>query len=288
MTAGWVAGSVRARAMARRGLGAGEARRLAVCASLAEAQQMLAATSFRDAAQPGLTLAAAQHAVAETMLWNLRVLAGWLPRDGVSLLRLLAGWFEIANVDELLLAMAGRPAGPEFRLGALATAWPRLSEAASPAELRRALAASAWGDPGGDDSRAIRLGLRTRWAARGAAYGGRAGTWATEASVLLRSGEPEAPADPPSPGGPRRGMRGLPLAPPPVAARPAADPWQAEADWWRRAEDEGRTLLRGSGLDSDPVLGAVAVMAADARRVRAALGVAARGGLGLEAYDALA
>lgn len=288
MTAGWVAGSVRARAMAHRVLGAGAARQLAACASLPEAQRMLAATPFRDAAQPGLTLAAAQHAVAETMLWDLRVLAGWLPRDGVSLLRLLAGWFEIANVDELLLVMAGRPAGAEFRMGALSTAWPRLSEAASPAELRRALAASAWGDPGGDDSQAIRLGLRTRWAARVAAHGGRAGTWATEAAALLRSGESEAPAGPLSPIRPRRGRRGLAVVPPLSAAGPAGAPWQAEADWWRRAEAEGRTLLRSSGLDSDPVLGAVAVMAADARRVRAALGVAARGGLAVEAYDALA
>jgi hypothetical protein len=36
------------------------------------------------------------------------------------------------------------------------------------------------------------------------------------------------------------------------------------------------------------VLGAVALLAADARRVRAALELAARGGAPLEAYDALA
>ena len=40
----------------------------------------------------------------------------------MRLLRTLGGWFEIANVDELLQSIAGRPAGPEFRLGALATA----------------------------------------------------------------------------------------------------------------------------------------------------------------------
>ena len=108
MTAGWVAGTVRAQAMARRVLGADAARQLAACRSLEEAQRMLRSTPFSGAAEPGLSLAAAQHAVAETILWDMRVLAGWLPREGVSLLRLLAGWFEIANVDELLQAL--RPA----------------------------------------------------------------------------------------------------------------------------------------------------------------------------------
>jgi len=285
MTAGWVAGSVRARAMARRVLGTDQARRIAACRSLAQAQGMLAATPFRAAAEPGLSLAAAQHAVAGTILWDLRVLAGWLPPDGVSLLRLLAGWFEIANVDELLRALAGQPAGSEFQLGALATAWPRLSQAASPAGLRQALAASAWGDPGGEDSRAIRRELRARWAARVTASGGPAGAWATAAAALLRSGQPEAPASPPRPGRPRR-SKPAPAAPLPV--RRESEPWQAEADWWRRVEAEGRTLLRSPGLDSDPVLGAVVVMAADARRAGAALAVAARGGQDMEAYDALA
>jgi hypothetical protein len=47
-------------------------------------------------------------------------------------------------------------------------------------------------------------------------------------------------------------------------------------------------LLRSSAFESDPVLGAVAMMAADARRVRAALASAARGGIAVEAYDAVA
>ena len=162
MTAGWVAGTVRARAMARRTLGAEAARQVAASRSLPAGQRMLQSTYFRDAAKTGLSLEMAQHVVAATILWDLRVLAGWLPRDGVSLLRLLAGWFEIANVEELLQAQAGLPAGPQFQLGALAMAWPRLSGARSTVELRRALAASAWGDPGGDTSRDIRLAMRAR------------------------------------------------------------------------------------------------------------------------------
>jgi hypothetical protein len=277
MTAGWVAGTVRARAMARRVLGPDAARQLAACQSLSEAQRMLETTPFRGAAEPGLSLSAAQHAIAETILWDLRVLAGWLPRDGVRLLRLLAGWFEIANVDELLEALAGRPSGAEFQLGALATAWPRLSEARSTAELRQALAASAWGDPGGDTIRDIRGGLRARWADRVAVSGERAQAWATAAAAVASVGGPGRPRQT-RPGRPRSTLTADVLA---------AEPWQAEADWWRRVERQGRVLLQSSATDSGPVLGAVVVMAADARRVRAALASAARG-VTLEAYDALA
>lgn len=277
MTAGWVAGTVRAKAMARRVLGADLARQLAASRSLREAQQMLEPTPFRSAAEPGLSLAAAQHAVAETILWDLRVLAGWLPRDGVGLLRLLAGWFEIANVDELLQALAGRPPDAEFQLGALATAWPRLSESRTAAELRAALATSAWGDPGGDTRADIRAWMRARWAARVAASGKHVRAWAaTAAAVASLTG----------PGSPRQGRPGR-LQLPASATAPTSEPWQAEADWWRRVDGEGRELLRSSATGSGPVLGAVVVMAADARRVRAALASAARGGLALEAYDAL-
>ena len=52
--------------------------------------------------------------------------------------------------------------------------------------------------------------------------------------------------------------------------------------WEERLDRRFRDLAR------DPVLGAVVVMAADARRVCAALASAARGGLALEAYDAVA
>jgi hypothetical protein len=276
MTAGWVAGTVRARGMARRVLGADAARQLAAASSLAQAQRLLEATPFRAAADPGLSLAAAQHAVAATILWDLRVLAGWLPAEGVSMLRLLAGWFEIANVEELLLGLTGRPMGPEFQLGALATAWPRLCDAGSAAELRQVLAASAWGDPGGDTSRDIRAGLRARWAARLIGSGDPLGAWASAAAEVASLAVP---------GRPRQGRPSRPRST--IAAVPAAEPWQAEADWWRRIEYEGRVLLRSSVTDSVPVLGAVAVMAADARRVRAALASAARGRLTLEAYDAL-
>jgi hypothetical protein len=307
MSAGWVAGSVRAKALVRRRLGAGTARRLAACGSLGDALQLLAATPYGANIRRGQALAAAQHEVAGTLLWDLRVLAGWLPRDGVRLLRTLGAWFELANVDELLQSIAGRPAGAEFRLGALATAWPRLRQAASTGELRAALAASAWRDPGHQTAQAVRLAMRARWAERVAELGDPARTWAAGAAALLVAGERFAvgrAVDPAVMGGALRLLG-------PSAARAAtidelagslppaarwvlagitssAGLWRAEAALVSRVEQDGLRLLRAPGLGPGVVLGAVAVMACDAWRTRAALGLAARGGAPLEVYDELA
>jgi len=76
-----------------------------------------------------------------------------------------------------------------------------------------------------------------------------------------------------------------------------ADPdqalWLAWGAWWRRIEAEGVALLRSGGFGPEPVIGAVAVLSADAWRVRAALSAAAYGvgsgdGKALETFDALA
>jgi hypothetical protein len=273
MSAGWVAGSVRARALARSRMDTPIARRLAACGSLADALHLLAATPYGANIRRDQTLAAAQHEVAGTLLWDLRVLAGWLPRDGVQLLRTLGGWFEIANVDELLQSIAGRPAGPEFRLGALATAWPRLAEAASASELRTALAASAWRDPGQPTARAIRLGMRSRWAARIAELGEPARTWAAGAAALLVPGEAG-----PVPARARWVLAGI---------TSPAGLWRAETALVARVEQDGLRLLRAPGLDRGVVLGAAAVMACHAWRIRAALELAARGGAPVEAFDEL-
>jgi hypothetical protein len=307
VTAGWVAGHVRAQAMARRRLGTDAARGLAASRSLGEAQRTLAATSYRRAVQAGQALGATQRAVLGTVLWDLRVLAGWLPRGGVDLLRALAGWFELANVDELLQSAAGRPADDEFRLGALATAWPRLRGSADPAALRAALAASPWGDPGGETAPDIRLGMRARWAARVARSGDPARTWAAGAMAVMVAGELFAAGRAVRPAvlGDARALIGSAAAGAatlddlrarlPAGARWAlagvGSPdglWRAEAAWWTRVEREGHLLLRDSGPGSGPVIGSAAVMAADARRVCAALEIAARGGGPLEAYDAVA
>ncbi len=306
MSAGWVAGSVRAKVLARRRLGAGGARQVAACGSLHEALGVLAGTAYAGACQQGQGLAAAQHAIAATVLWNLRVLAGWLPRGGLSLMRPLAGWFEIANIDELIEELDGRPPGERFELGALATAWPRLRESASPGELRAALAASAWQDPGGDSGPAVRIGMRARWAQRVAALGAPAPAWAAGAVALLVAGERFAAGRPLNPAvqGVAHSLLGAAADAATYAelrerlparltwvlepAQSANDLWRAEAAWYARVERDGMGLLRSSASDWHPVLGAAAVLATDGRRAEAALELAARGGTPLEAYDALA
>jgi hypothetical protein len=293
MTAAWVAGTTRARSLARRRAGSGVARRAASSRTLEEALAALGSMPYRHDIRAGQSLDEAQHAVLATLLWHVRVLAGWLPGTGAAALRALAGWFEIANVDASLFG------GPFFDLGAMATAWPRLRNAP---DLRRALAASPWGDPGTDDTNAIRRGLRIRWARRVAAVSPDARPWAAGALALLAARE--------------RFSDGRPLPEPPVdllgretagadditefgrrlpadaawalnGTEMPGDLWVAETRWWARLERDGHALLADSRLDLGPVLGAVAVLAADARRVRAALELASRGGRPLEAFDAV-
>jgi len=307
MSAGWVAGSVRARAMARRRMGLETTRRLASCGSLSDALRMLADTRYGAHIRPEQSLAAAQREIAGTLLWDLRVLAGWLPGEGVRLLRTLGGWFEVANVDELLQVIAGRPAEPEFQLGTLATAWPRLRRAASIGDLRAALAASAWQDPGGQTTYAVRMGIRAQWVARAAALDDPVQTWAAGAAALLVAGERFAAGRAVNPAviggalgllGPRATSAatldelaaGLPPRAKWVLAGIAspAELWRAEETWLARVEQDGQRLLRTSSLDSRAVVGAVAVMGCDAWRVRAALEIAARGGGPPEAVDELA
>ncbi|HEY0950279.1 hypothetical protein, partial [Nocardioides sp.] len=65
--------------------------------------------------------------------------------------------------------------------------------------------------------------------------------------------------------------------------------WRGEVAWWRRVERDGFALLAGTGFGRGPVVGATAVLAADARRVRAALETAADGtGVAREAFDDVA
>jgi hypothetical protein len=301
-----VAGTVRARSLARRRLGAGAARSLAASASLEDATAVLAAGSYRQGVRAGQDLAGAQRGVTLTLLWHLRVLAGWLPREGDRMLRLLAGWFEIANVDELLQQLAGGHAEEPLPLGALATAWPRCAHARSPAELRATLATSPWGDPGGETAWEVQLGMRLSWAARLSRLD-RVAPWAAGAAALLVARErfvagrdlPAAPQRQATRLLGREALAATSLAElrrrlPDTAGWPLAgvedpvDLWRAEAGWWSGVERDGLELLHATGFGPAPVLGAVAVLGSDAQWVRAALELAARGGRPLEVFDALA
>jgi hypothetical protein len=308
VSAGWVAGGVRAQAMARRRLGTAAARALAAAGNLSEAIEVLTRSPYgRQLRLERPTLSAATRAVAETLLWNLRVLAGWLPAAGAEMLRVLTGWFEVANVDEHLRALAGRAADPPFQLGTLATVWPQLHATGAPDELRAVLAASPWRDPGGSRPRDIQLGMRLVWAERVAGQVEPARPWAYGGTALVVARECLARGRPLPPGAAAAAARligpeatratslGDLVAAVPARARWALDGmadltelWSAEARWWRRVRADGARLVAGGSFGPGRVIGAAALLAADAWLVRGALEVAARGGADLEVFDAVA
>jgi hypothetical protein len=272
----------------------------------AEALRALAGTPYARGLDPAAEPAEAQRAVGEALLWQLRVLAGWQPAEGVQALRLLASDYEIANTERQLRALDGAETPPPYRLGALATAWRRLAEAGSADGLRAALAASAWGDPGAATPAAVAVGMRLSAATRTAEQVPAAEQWALGRAALVVAREVHL-AGRPLPGPARRWARRalgdeavraasyqefrgalrksavwvLAEAPEP------ADLWRAEARWWRRVEEGGLALARGFRLDVAPVVGTAAALAADAWRVRAALQAATLGGTALEEFDAL-
>jgi hypothetical protein len=310
VSAGWVAGATRARALARRRLGTAGVRELARAPGLGPAVDVLAASSYGRDVRPGQNLAEAQHGVATVGLWHLRVLAGWLPPNRAAPLRVLAGGFEIANIDEQLSRFRGRDRMPLFRLGGLATAADAIAAADGPAQLREALSRSPWGDPGGESAPQLRLAVRLSWAARTDAGVPGAREWAAAFAALtiardtFVAGHSVAPTTVRSTvamlGSQWTDATALPtfVERLPSSARwvfdgvgEATELWRAEAHWWTRIAEDGQRMLHRPVTTPDPVLGCVAVLAADAWRVRAALEVAARGGAAdataVEAFDVL-
>jgi hypothetical protein len=306
MSTSWVAASVRARALARRRVGAAGARSLAAL-PLPEATAALADTPYHHDVRASDDLAAAQRGTAAAVLWHLRVLGGWVPRSGTPALRALAAGFEVANVDEHMRSLRGEPTEPAFRLGSFATAWPRLRHTTSLRDLRDELTTSAWGDPGGDGVRTIGLALRTSWAGRVWRAVPQARRWASGAAALLVLRErwvadrrlPEVVVDNLEPvlgveWISASSMAASAQAMPAEATWVVADAdgpdelWRAEATWWRRVESDGFAMVRGSSFGLAPVVGSLGVLAADAWRVRAALEVAATDGAVMELFDAVA
>lgn len=294
MGAGWVAGSVRARLLARHRLGPDGARTVAREASLPAALARMARSPYGDALRGASDAGDARHRVWGSALWELRVLAGWLPPSGVHALRVFAAFFEIENVEDLLAWEPGAPRDP-YRLGALATAWPRLADAASRGAVREVCARSPWRDPGSDDPDAIVAHLRVVWARRLAELAPETEPWGAGAAALVLArrldelGPPVAPAlvreaaviD-------RRSasaldVRAFVASLPPAARWPfdgrtgAAELWRAEAHWWRRLRQDGDHLLRGARPGPAIVLGAAASVLADAWETSAALELATRG-----------
>lgn len=305
MRASWVAGSTRARLLVGNTIGRERALEVGRASSLAAAIAGLAGTLYGERLTADASLAAAQRHVAATLLWHIRILAGWLPPAGSARTRALAGWFEIANVDAVLAELEGAESRPPFDLGTLACAASGIAGARSGADLRAALARSEWGDPGGDGPAEIVRGMRLAWARRLLAVVPEAGTWALGGVALLLARDVAGGHAPAGLEAARLHELRLPLAGAANVAElarllPAGanwvladteddDLWRAEGRFWTRVESDARRLVQAAAGPAT-VTGAVALLAVDARRVSAALAAASYGGgqRVLEVLDAVA
>jgi hypothetical protein len=314
MSAPWVAADVRAVAMSRRRLGGTGVRAIAGSGSLADALTRLAASPYAREISSAQNLAGAQRSVAAAMLWNVRVLAGWAPPAGVAMLRIAVAWFEIVNIEARLghsetgtLAETSEADTRSFDLGGLATSWRQLAEVSTATEMRERLETTPWGKVDGDSPREIGLVLRSRLIERAWTGIPGAGPWAAGMAALITAREQllwrrQLPQQVRRTcarilGEPALDAQSLPALRERLPAtaqwvlagvKAPEELWLAESQWWSRVERDGYALLRRAAFGPEPVIGAVAVMAADAWRTRAALEVAARGGRGQEDFDALA
>ncbi len=305
LSPGWVAGSVRARNMLARRIGREQARRLAEAATLDDALAELSGSAYGRLVRPGMDLARAQRAIAETALWHVRVLAGWSPPGAIEAIRSLTAWFELANIEDHLAYLAGGEAPAPFELGGLATAWERVAETRTAAEARAALAASPWGDPGTDDLADVLLALRLAWARRVLDSLDEASEWVPGAIALLVARElflaGRAPDEllarrPPGIGtawaqsGSLRGLRGALPAQAVWALDGVAEPadlWAAEVAWWRQVELDAEAFAHAPLMGEPWVVGSIVLLGVDAWRAAGALESAARGGSAdaLEVFD---
>lgn len=302
---GWNAGTVRARLLGLHRLGRRACEDLARLGSFEEALRELRDSPYGHDLDPDVTLPEAQWAVWATPLWHLRVLAGWLPPAGAELARVLAGWWEVRNIENLLSELQGGTAFPPYDLGRLDRSWDQIRAAESVSAVRERLAASPWLDPGAGDVGTIVSWLGLSWAHRMAeeadGMARLAGGWAAlvVANDLLLGARTQADD------GARRvrelggewaeaGDVGQLRERLPHDAGwvledvdDSKDLWRAEVRWWRHLDEESRRRLRHPNRGPDALVGAFGAHLADARRVEAALELAARGGQGEVADEVL-
>jgi len=288
VSASWVAAAVRSRGLLNRRLGPDRIRDLGAQSSLDEAVTALAGSAYGRYVHRGMALEDAERAVEETVLWHMRILGGWGPALSAPSLRLLAGGFEIANIEDLLLRFAGAPVAPPFELGALALSWSRLASAGSAGELRQRLAESSWGDPGAEDLGTVRFGLRLVWASQVAdrlpflrqlaVDAARLAVARAQAGGLVIDGRTLRLA---------RSLLGSDLSSSEASALSTLEKtgtseeiqvtassdrlWEAEAKWWSQAESTATMLAAKSHPSESTVVGVVLLLAVDAWMVRAAL-----------------
>lgn len=297
MSAGWVAGAVRGRELAQHRLGSTGVENLAACRGIDDALAMLAGTTYQRAVRAGPNLEVVQHAVGAQALWHLRILAGWVPPPGVRMIQALAGWFEIANLENLAVAVAGAETGLPVRpydLGRLSVAWRGVRLAGTLAEVRETLAATRWGDPGGDTVETLLVGVRLSWAGLLRRVITGQSEWGMGLGALVLAEDRFLPGGNGRRAPPRHDralgdrwrdttdLNGFVTALPAAAGwvfaavRRSEELWQAEETWWKRLADDGADLLRRQQLGRDTVIGSAAVIIADARFTQVSLNRAVR------------
>lgn len=307
MSASWVAAQIRSRSLTSHCVGPAGAREIARSGSLERALAIVTTTSYGERVTTGQGLAESERAVFATVVWNLRVLAGWCPALGASRLHVLAGIFELTNLQGELARLEGRDVPAPFELGSLASVASR-PHPATAGELRESLRRSAWGDPGESDPDAMLVALRLSLARRVVESVPEASAWAESYAALLvarviANGEALAPdsvaaAHARTILGHRAAsaaslpdlLRALPVAVAPVLTdvNGVEELWRAESRWWARLWREGDEGVRRGRAEPATVVCALAAQVADAWRVRVALETAARGSRTTEVLDAVA
>jgi len=304
MPASWVGASVRAKLLGRRRLGSAGAAAIAESGGLTGALKLLSNSPYGANLTPDCSVEDAQRHIAGTVLWNLRLIAGWLPPAGSSLLQPLAAWFEIANIEERLTYMEGGGHPVPYQLGRLGTAWSDVARSTTPDAVRAAVARSRWGDPGTSDPGLMVLALRFRWAGWVASTAPDAAIWAATAAALLAARFRFSPSPSPLPAVAR--PYGLPaewrqatdpdqlrsMMPRQIAwvlngVGGASDLWRAEARWWSRVRKDAAEILVRSRYGATVVVAAAALLAYDAWLTRAAVSAATRATLGKGVFDAI-
>jgi hypothetical protein len=284
MSGDWIAGSVRAHGLAG-GADRDVVPQLAASRDLDSAITVLSATRWVRGVDTLTPLVMVERRVFESLLWQLRILAGWLPSEGVEMIRSCVAWFEIRNVEDRIAYLAGAPAQTPFELGRLGIVSRTLQTTGSGADIRRLLAASSWGDPGAEDAYSVRTWMRHRWHRRVRDAAAELRVWADAAAWLLavrerlahRPGAELLASDRPR----------LPSNWEWVSSTPwtGADLWRAEERWWAQLREEGARLLHSPVASAKPVLGALATLAVSAHEIASALEIVAAG-RGVEAVDA--
>ena len=312
MTAGWVASTIRGRALLHSTVGTATARTIATAPTWDEARRELERTINGRTLPADADRTAARAAASTSTVWQLRVLAGWAPPTETALVRVAAGPIEIGNIEQHLARLDGATGLDEpVALGSLAVAWPRVASVRSAEAVRSVLRRSVWGDPGGDDPTAISLGLRVAWLRRVLRADPATHRWVSGALAVVVARERFTFGREISTITTRDIERMLPrrmstagslpvfvdLLPPravwPFERRDGriddpAELWRAEAAVLRRVDDDARRQVAAGRATRAGLTAILALLLIDLWRVGAAIELAGHGAAGEEVFDALA